>query len=388
MLGQVEGFLQAHWVDFGLGEPPLPTALRLAVVNGGMGVHNKMVCPCWKGNDKLPCLVVKFPRYPRYNYRVLTEHQALERVWGFLRSASGAERVPRPLACTEIDGLCVTVETAWRGHSLLSHLRESSEGHDARLQKLRPLAEWLTRLHIYSASPSTQQQIRELVFEPLESVGEELNLSQHERAVVAHLRDVAARLAASTPLPIVFNHDDLNVMNVLVDELGELACVIDWDAGSFGLPATDLLYFLMRFAYEAMPGRSKDPLQSYRDLFFEADPARVEAQHAVPLQPLRRIAVQWMRDYCRQVELSWDWLPVLFPLVWIQHARNEKYLLGLHAKGQMLYDISPQVTTGGAQREAQEATSEQGRFRARLRFYLNNIDDFALTSREALEAAP
>jgi aminoglycoside phosphotransferase (APT) family kinase protein len=388
MLGQVEGFLRARWTEFGLGEPSHPTALRLAVVNGGMGVHNKMVCPCWKGDDELPCLIVKFPRYPRYNYRLQAEYKALERVWGFLRSGPDAERAPRPLVCTEIDGLCVTVETAWRGRSLLSHLRESGEGYDAQLQKLRPLAEWLTRLHTCSAAPATRQQVRELVFEPLESVGEELNLSQHERAVVAHLRDVAERLAASTPLPIVFNHDDLNVMNVLVDELGELACVIDWDAGSFGLPATDLLYFLMRFAYETMPGRSKDPLQSYKELFFETDPAHVPAQHAVPVQLPRQIAVEWLRDYCREVGLAWDWLPILFPLVWIQHARNEKYLLGLHAKGQMLYGISAQVTTGGAQREAQDAMSEQGRFRARLRFYLNNLDDFALTSQEVLEATP
>jgi aminoglycoside phosphotransferase (APT) family kinase protein len=214
--------------------------LRLAVVSGGMGVHNKLVCPCWKGDDQLPSLVVKFPRYPQYNYRVLAEYHALERVRGYLSPHPGAELAPRPLASTEIDGLCVTVETAWRGRSLLAHLRQGGAGPGGYLEKLYSLADWLATLHARSATPATSQQMRELVYAPLESAGAEFNLSAQEKDALAHLRDRACEMADSTPLPVVFNHNDLNTMNVLVGESGELTQVIDWDAAGPDCPRLTL----------------------------------------------------------------------------------------------------------------------------------------------------
>lgn len=370
MLGRIESFLRKQWPLFSLGDPLRRGGLRLAVVSGGMGVHNKMICPCWLGNAVLPLLIVKFPRYPQYNYRLQAEYQALERVQTYLCEQVDAARVPRPLAYTLVDGLCVTVETAWRGRSLLAHLREHGEHYSAQLEKLALFAAWLANLHARSATPATPQQMQELVLAPLRGASEEFNLSAQERIVLEGLCNEATVLMESSPPPIVFNHNDLNMVNVLVDEHGDFASVIDWDAGGFGLPATDLFYFLMRFNYEASPEHSKDPLKSYQELFFQDSPVPVQptlsAQSSVLTPRL------WLRDYCRTTGLDPRWLPVLFPLGWIMHARNEKYLLGLHAQGQMLYGISAQVTPDAVD----DDMSERGRFRARLCFYLNNLDVF------------
>ena len=413
MLGRVEGFLRESWPRLGLGSLHQSRRLRMAVVSGGLGVHNKLVCPCWEGDDLLPSLVVKFPRYPQYNYRVLAEHGALESARGFLSPGPGADRVPRPLVSTEIDGLCVTVESAWRGRSLLAHLRENAGGIGGYLDKLSLPADWLATLHARSAMPATSQQMQEFVFAPLESAGEDFNLSAQEKDALEYLRSRACKMADSAPLPVVFNHNDLNIVNVLVDEHGELTQVIDWDVAGPGLPATDLIYFLMRLASEAEAAGSDEALDSYKELFFGAS-AKAEQRPANEFagytgakspygdspgeaSPRRRTslvcsprlqsqgAARWLRDYCRQVGLAWDWLPVLFPLAWIQHARNEKYLLALHARGQMLYGISSHVAFGPGKGAEGEDASERGLFRERLRYYLNNLDGFALSSREIQE---
>jgi aminoglycoside phosphotransferase (APT) family kinase protein len=220
------------------------------------------------------------------------------------------------------------------------------------------LALWLARLHVNSARSTTQAEMENHVFQALQNAGKELAFSQREGVGMRRLYDTAVTLSKESPLPLVYNHNDLGAPNVMCIA-GKFRGVVDWESGGFGLPGTDLIYFLGSFAHVARSGGSEDQLMGFKEMFFESDTLASGGSSEIT----RGIAQRWLGDYCRRLGISVRWLPVLFGLCWTMHARNEK-------------------------RQAEEQTGSEssrtpGYFRECLRFYLENMERLSIVESAA-----
>jgi hypothetical protein len=131
---------------------------------------------------------------------------------------------------------------------------------------------------------------------------------------------------------------------------GKFRGVVDWESGGFGLPGTDLIYFLGSFAYLARSEGIQDQLRGFKEMFFESGTS--STARGSEISP--GTAQQWLEDYCRRLGISTRWLPVLFGLCWTMHARNEK------------------------QQTASVSDPTPGYFRSCLRFYLENMERLSI----------
>lgn len=356
--------LLSNWTALETGQTQ-PRKLQWVMLNGGISEHSKIVCPLWLDDDPEPAFVMKFQRYSQYNTRLDTEYLALAELQCYL--PVGPVRVPRPCGSLLLAGIRVTVETALRGKSLIAYLQEHPRRHARTLHEWEALARWLTRLHLNSARPATSAEMDSLLLRPLRTASHDLSFSPQESSAMSDLYNAALQLSEGFPLPVVYNHNDLGPPNVLSTNCGKFGGVIDWESGGFGLPATDLIYFLGRFASVARAGGKGDELRGFRAMFFGEGSANSS-----------RIAKEWLGDYCRRLGISAQWLPVLFALCWTMHARNERQQLAekrLHIEEQLGHTSEP-------------LQQIPGHFRMCLRFYLENAEMLAITSSQPGDRTP
>ncbi|HUP27847.1 MAG TPA: aminoglycoside phosphotransferase family protein [Chloroflexia bacterium] len=324
--------------------------IRWIIINTGSGPDAKLLCPCWIGGSPEPAVVVKFARHPAGNPRIRAEYEALTHLQSY--TIPPENTVPYPLGITEVGGRIVTLESALPGKPLRTYLHEQTANADAAGIS-GAVMRWLTTLATRSARPSRADDIHRLILEPLAAAPGELDLSQAEQEGLGRLGGLVRRLLAAGELPVVFTHNDLGTPNIMVDR-GDFSGVLDWESGGPGLLATDLVYFLDRLAYETLSARGKDHLKGYRHTFFE--PAATPEAHP---------AKEWLFDYCEQLGISPEWLPVLFGLSWVMHARNEKRQ---HRQRRQRSGFQPQGVSPGV---------PDTHFRDHLSFYLQNMDRFA-----------
>lgn len=340
MLNRLDNFILESWPTFGLGERPAG-GLRWLLINGGISVQSKLVALGWQADERWPCLVAKFARYPRYNARLQTEYAALTTLQTFLPDK--LPHVPRPLALTELDGLTLTVETALVGKPLRAYLQGQPK-HGWPEAGLTDFVGWLGRMQAKSATVADLSQLEAFVFEPIKAARTELDLSEAEAVGLTRLEALADRLSKTEPLPLVFNHNDLGPHNVLVDEAGRYAGLIDWESGAVGLPGSDLVYFFR--LWEREQGLSRAELETSS-----------------------------LKKYHQTLGMSAEWLPITTGLGWVWHARNERqHLLTLAAEGQVLHGKPAAVRAVRTDRQ----TLQAGFFRSQLGTFLANFDNTAL----------
>ncbi len=179
MIGCIERYLSENWQLLGFPSPDM-RGMRLAIISGGVSVQSKLVCLCWQRDAQEPFLVIKVPRYPRYNHRLEVEYETLKRLQQYLSPQDNC--TPRPLASSEIDGLRFTVETASRGRLLRAYLREHPAQYREELERMKPFADWLGSLHARSCVNATPEQMQEFIFTPLTSAESEFDFSDTEKA--------------------------------------------------------------------------------------------------------------------------------------------------------------------------------------------------------------
>jgi hypothetical protein len=328
--------------------PPGGVRLRWLMVNAGTAPSARLVCLCWVGSAHQPAAAAKFARHPRFNARVEREYRALENLSAY--AGPGPARVPRPVGTALVGRRLVAVETALHGRPLRILLHERRGECGALLDRWEPLLEWVTGLGARSRRPATNSDYEEMVFAPLEQAGEEQGLDEAEQSVLLRLRERAARLASEQPLPTVFAHRDLGTPNVLAGSRGEFAGVVDWEDGGPGLPASDLFFFLGRFAYETRGAGTADELRGFREIYFgEGAGTRTCA-------------------YCEGVGLDRRWLPVIFVLTWIAAAQDERRQLAERAEHNPAREAHPQIS---------RPTIQPDHFLQHLRTFLRRTGEFA-----------
>jgi aminoglycoside phosphotransferase (APT) family kinase protein len=347
--------------------PPGGARLRWLVVNAGTAPSARLVCLCWVGSAPEPAAAAKFARHPRFNARVEREYRALENLSAY--AGPGPALVPRPVGTARVGPRLVAVETALHGRPLRTLLHERRGECAVLLERWEPLLEWVNGLGARSRRPATNRDYEEMVFAPLERAGEEPWLDEAERSALLHLSERAARLASEQSLPIVFAHRDLGTPNVLAGGRGEFAGVVDWEDGGPGLPASDLFFFLGRFAYETRGAGTADELRGFREVYFgEGAGARTGA-----LTPVT--ARHWLKRYCEGVGLDRRWLPVIFALTWIAAAQDERRQLAERAEHNAARESHPQIS---------RPTIQPDHFLQHLRTFLRRTGEFA--SAMALES--
>jgi Phosphotransferase enzyme family len=175
------------------------------------------------GADR-PRWIVKFARVPGYSEPFDRE----ERAFAAVAAAGGAAatHAPRFEGRFEVDGLAASIESAAVGRRLSSLLR-STGSRSAKLRIVQAVAEWIVTL-------GTETRRTE--------VGPELDRLRDE--VLPAWPDAPSDLLAGlAEVPLVLQHNDLGIWNLVGDASGFTA--VDWeDANPAGLPLWDLWYFL------------------------------------------------------------------------------------------------------------------------------------------------
>jgi aminoglycoside phosphotransferase (APT) family kinase protein len=333
--GAVASLLLRNRQALGVALPPEGVRLRWLVVNASTAPSARLVCLCWVGTAPEPAAAAKFARHPRFNARVEREYRALERLSAY--AGSGPARVPRPVGTALVGRRLVAVETGLHGRPLRTLLHERRGECGAILQRWEPLLEWVIELGARSRRPATNSDYEEMVFAPLDRAGGELGLDEVEQSALLRLRERAGRLASEQSLPIVFAHRDLGTPNVLAGSRGEFAGVVDWEDGGPGLPASDLFFFLGRFAYETRGAGTADELRGFREIYF-GEGAGTRSGALAPATARR-----WLERYCEGVGLDRRWLPVIFALTWIAAAQDERRQLAERAQHNPVREAQSQI---------------------------------------------
>lgn len=359
MMARLDALFRQHWQALGLSQPPARDELRWLIYNGGVSARSRLVCLYWIGDEVTPRFVVKFARSSQDNDTVAGEYQILTQLQRY--APLGPVCVPQPLVQDELDGLFVTVETLVLGRPLRAYLREHPGAASLLLARLQTLVEWLASLHLRSARQVEETELRQQISAPLVAACE-LDLSAAEVLGLATLRRLAERVTPGS-LPLVFNQHDPSPTNVLVDRYGDFVGLVDWEAGGWGLPAVDLLDFLVRYLQEAQPSGGTQLARNY--------PALCSPVAGFASDSLLTLARAHLAEYCRLVGVAPASLPLLFGLNCIMHARNERrQLFALRDAGQVIQGPPAAVTPLAIAPDVMQ----QGFFRTQLRDYLCTLE--------------
>lgn len=317
--GTTAGVLEAVRADWSMlvGADPPPDRIGWIVQTAGTGLDRKLICTTWLNEDPEPRAVIKVARTPRADTRVESEHKALGLVHRYAQHPT--IQVPRPFGRTDLGGRPIAAESPVPGRPLTAYLDQHPQFVDQMASRWTAWVDWLADLHARSSRPATPAETNDLLFHPLDTLHAELTLEPGEVKAIQRIRRSATDLVDRHPLRVVLAHNDLGPSNVFVSDAGTPVAVIDWESGGFGLPTTDLFYFLARFSDAVANGVRPVPGWDYHSLFLTG----LLGTPSVDEGPARLVQ-DWTQRYQSRLDISSEWLPILFVAGWVMHARNDR----------------------------------------------------------------
>jgi Phosphotransferase enzyme family len=299
--------IRRDWSRWGLAGRP--DDLSLMLLTGGPRSGSKIAGLVFAGSDPHPPLIVKLARVAEAGPGLLREAATLRAVETLCHT--GLAQTPRVVFSIEDDALVAVGETALRGVPLLTVLNR---------RNYRPFAlqatDWLVKLANSSRrndSPSAGRLVREALADFELKFG-----SVIEAHLLVRTRQILSRLGG---LPSVYEHRDFSPWNLFVTPDSRLV-VFDWESSELdGLPALDLLYFLVYL------GSALDRENTTRGV--------LRASRAVLDSTTLPGAVhrECLDRYAEGVGLDSTSLPALSLLLWIVHSRSEYHRLAADAAG-------------------------------------------------------
>jgi hypothetical protein len=276
------------------------SGLRWALSAAGRYRSRKVVLFLLDPNADTPRYVVKLPRHPEESGRLEREAAAL----ACLESAGPDDAVAVPLlAFSGKVGREALPVLGQAGLAGAPFRRRMSGSPDDPL--LGTLVDWVTALAAHTAAPAAPGEVGARL-EPLLHDVLQRGASDEERRV---LTDAVAALAEAPDLPLVLEHGDLGVWNVLVRLDGRPA-VLDWEAGvPRGMPLWDLLYLLR--SYAASSARTG------------SDRTRVAFDLMQGAPPLGDCLVEATGQYAASLRLDPSLLVPLLLTCWMHRAQKE-----------------------------------------------------------------
>lgn len=248
-----------------------------------------------------PTGLVKVTRSEGHRARLENEARALDRLTG-LPAATG--RAPRPwfsgehagrvlLGASLIDGVAFTSRARW--HPECPHLADA--------------AGWLNELGASTATPVPAGVVADALLSLLDRYARTYRPTSGE---LAELRErFEAVRGIPEPIPVVFQHGDPGIWNLLIDASGRTV-FLDWEAAEpDGLPLWDLLYLVRSYAI-ATSRRA-----GVRD--------RLEAasRHLIDASPLSERIIDLVHGYGQSVGLPTAAVEALMYGCWVHRALKE-----------------------------------------------------------------
>ena len=296
---ELRELVQARWETFGLG--PVPTSLSWLLLTGGLRSTSKVIMLGFAHAEGRPTIAVKMPRMPDSARAVEREGEVLRALQTRLGSTA-PPGIPRALVCERVRDIPVLVETAFTGTPLLSAWTRNNYG-DLALQASR----WLANL-AGNRPPIPPEKWRPRL---VDAVFTEFASNFGAALDQKFLRDLEAKLSDLPALPLACEQRDFSPWNVLLTPEGELA-VVDWESAEVdGLPALDLIYFLVNSCFSLDRARRTGRYrESYRAML---DPSTESGS----------VYANSLDLYCRRVGVDPSSIPALRLLTWLVHSRSD-----------------------------------------------------------------
>lgn len=280
---------------------------RWGLVARGEYSSRKVLFFLYPPEAEQPAYIVKMVRDAAFNGRVENECCALR--WLAERGIAAAETTPQAAFFGYHGGLALVGETIIDGKPF----RAAGRGGDALVCATQAL-NWLVDL---GSATARADAAPEVVAAGLQTLVERFidiyQPGQAERDFLNAQVDTIRRSRQS--IPLVFQHGDPGVWNVVITPQGR-AAFLDWEAAEVqGMPLWDLLYFWRSFAIDTARSEGiQDALGGFR-------------RHFLNRTPLYDTLAQAIRRLCAATGLPAELVRPLFYLCWMHRALKQATLL-------------------------------------------------------------
>ncbi len=247
-----------------------------------------------------PTVVAKMTHDRRFSSRLANAHAALSSLNALNGVPQGA--VPKALFAGEEAGLAIAAESAARGRPMAA-----LDGLGPDAPSVRSVLEWLGHLGVATQSASSGSEVASALGVLLDALAERRALADAEVAVLRGQLDVVASFET---VPVVFQHGDPGVLNIIARQDGSIT-MLDWEnAEPRGMPLWDVLYFVRSLAVATGTRRRLDRLQASLRPFVEDG-------------PLNALLAEFLADAARRVALPPEMIRPLLLHCWVQQALKE-----------------------------------------------------------------
>ncbi|MEQ1760648.1 MAG: aminoglycoside phosphotransferase family protein [Vicinamibacterales bacterium] len=251
-----------------------------------------------------PTYIAKMVRDAAFSPRLENEHRALARLEALKIGDLGT--VPRSVFYGHHAGLAIVGETIVDGVPLLDRTDLA-----AGCRYLRSAIDWFTTLGVAgaagrNAAPGETAATVGGLFARFQEI---YQLPPEEERFLRRQVEVLGEAGAS--LPLVMQHGDPGIWNMLATPEGRVA-ILDWEsAEEAGVPLWDLFYFLRTYAVAAArAGGTRDSLAAFTERF-------------VRPSLLGRASSEAVRSYCAAVGVPRPLIEPLFYTCWMHRALKE-----------------------------------------------------------------
>ncbi len=254
--------------------------------------------------SETPKYIVKMTRDPNLNFRLENEARALALLWA--KGVGHRETLPQVAFFGHHANLAILGETVIEGAPL---------GQKTRATAACPYAHaainWLIDLATATAdravvAPKQVTDVLGVLFERF------VQLYQPASAHRDFLADQIAAIGCGPyAFPVVFQHGDPGIWNILVTPGGR-AAFLDWEAAEpQGMPLWDLFYFLRSYSLRvARAHGTPDGLTGF-------------AQQFMAESPLSPLMIESVGRYCEETGLTGHLIEPLFYTCWMHRALKE-----------------------------------------------------------------
>ena len=264
---------------------------------------NKVTFYLFGDSARVPEIVVMMARSPKFNSRLENAH----RILSFLEQKTyvGRDTFPKPLFFGYHNDLAVFGQQAVDGDPFRARTRGRID-----CPYFGAALDWVGDLGAASARrlESDFPTVRNALCDLFERFNRLYRLSGEEGRFLERQIDTLAR--SRTPLPVVLQHGDPGIWNVLVRDGG--VTVLDWEAGErAGMPLWDLFYLARSYGSWMFRLRGNhDSLESAKHNFFR-------------LSPFNRFLEEVVSLYCERVGLGRELARPLYYVCWMHRALKE-----------------------------------------------------------------
>jgi hypothetical protein len=174
--------------------------------------------------------------------------------------------------------------------------------HRERKRQFKRVVSWITefsRQTQVARGPWRTADVDRWVGGPADEYGKKWGASAEEERLLQATVE-RARALLGVPLPVVWQHEDLNESNISYSS--HMVRVFDWEKARVGLPLADLFSFATHWAYRSEGLKDEGPrLGRFRELFIEREPG----------DEIARLVNQAVERYTKELRIDIRFVPLL-----------------------------------------------------------------------------